>query len=113
MILYKYQQKNMDQDGCCHCQKETIADASGIFDLKSVDHYTGHDDVVQMTESVLLLFASMSPHFTTVNPQDIIRKNTMICCNNCKVIIFSLPSERVSSVLSLSGLSEAACLLYV
>lgn len=41
----KYQQKNMDQNSCCYCQKETIADASGIFNLESVDHHTGHDNV--------------------------------------------------------------------
>ena len=35
----------MNWDGRCHCQKEAIPDASGIFDLKSIDHYTGHDDV--------------------------------------------------------------------
>ena len=35
----------MDQDGRCHCQKEAIPDASGIFDLKSIDHYAGHDDI--------------------------------------------------------------------
>ena len=35
----------MDQDGCCHCQKKTIPDASGIFNLKSIDHHAWHDDV--------------------------------------------------------------------
>ena len=35
----------MDQDCCRHCQKKTIPDASGIFNLKSIDHHTWHDDV--------------------------------------------------------------------
>ena len=35
----------MDQDGRCHCQKKAITDASGIFNLKSIDHYAGHDDI--------------------------------------------------------------------
>ena len=35
----------MDQDCCRHCQKKTIPDASGIFNLKSIDHHAWHDDV--------------------------------------------------------------------